>query len=286
MSASLPKRIAPPPHWRLILREPFARTGLVITLAVIVFALAGSWFSPHSPHALLGTVYGAPERAALLGYDYIGQDVLSRVFCGGRSVVWMAAGSVVLALLSGVGLGLLAGFHRGWIDQVVVWWMDVLHAFPHLILVLLVVSMLGRDPGLIVGVTALAFVPGVVRLVRGLTLGVVNQEFIEAARLMGYSRRSVLFVEILPNIVPALLIHAGTMLSWAVGILAGLNFLGYGVAAPAADWGLMINENRTGLLIQPWGATIPAILIALFALGSNLLAEGAARASSRLEEQG
>lgn len=271
--------------WRGILRERQVQAGLAVTLLVLLTALIGPWFAPHSPKALLGPVYGEAAESALFGYDYLGQDVLSRALAGGRTVVWMALTSVALALLAGISLGLLAGYLRGWVDQVIVWWVDVLHAFPHLVLVLLVVSMLGREPLLIVCTASLAFVPGVIRLVRGLALGVVNQEFIEAARMMGYSRRSILLVEILPNIVPPLLVHAGTMLSWAVGILAGLSFLGYGVAPPTADWGLMINENRSGLPIQPWGVVIPAILIALFALGTNLLAEGIGRATSRLEER-
>jgi peptide/nickel transport system permease protein len=152
-------------------------------------------------------------------------------------------------------------------------------------LVLLVVSMLGRTPWLIVLTAAIAFVPGVIRLVRGLTVSTSHQEFVEAAVMMGYPRWRILFQEILPNILTPLLVHLGTMLSWAVGILSGLSFLGYGIAPPAADWGLMINENRAGLQIQPWAVLVPAVMVALFALGTNLLAEGLGRVAARIDDR-
>lgn len=103
--------------------------------------------------------------------------------------------------------------------------------------------------------------------------------------MLGYSRWKILFSEIMPNILTPLLVHLGIMLTWAVGMLSGLAFLGYGVAPPAADWGLMINENRAGLLIQPIAVFAPVLLIALFALGTNLLAEGVGRMNARIEER-
>jgi len=258
-----------------------ARTGLAITLAVLLVALAGPWLAPHAPTAFVGPVYGAPTFDAPLGFDALGRDVLSRVLSGGWSVVWMSAAAAALALLAGAALGLFAGYRRGWPDLAINWVSDTLLAFPNLILVLLVVAMLGRDPALIVLTTAIAFVPGVVRLARGMTLAVASQEFVEAAVLMGFSRRRILLREILPNVLTPLLIHLGTMLSWSVAILSSLSFLGYGVAPPTADWGLMINENRAGLQAQPWAVLAPVLLVALFALGANLLAEGLGRAGVR-----
>lgn len=185
----------------------------------------------------------------------------------------------------GALLGVLAAFARGRTDQAIVWSADVFLAFPDLILVLLIVSMLGRSHGIVVLTVALAFVPGVIRLARGIALNIVKQEFVEVAQLLGYSRTHILLREILPNIATPLLVHLGVMLTWAVGMLSGLAFLGYGVAPPAADWGLMINENRAGLLVQPLAVAAPALLIALFALGTNLLAEAAGRIAARIEER-
>lgn len=270
---------------RTVLSARQVRFGLVLTLAVVGFALFGPLFAPHAHTDLVGITYGRPTAGAPLGYDYIGHDVWSRVLAGGVSVVWMSLASAAIALAAGTALGLLAAFARRRVDQAIVWFTDVFMAFPDLILVLLIVSMLGRDHWIIVLTVAVAFAPGVVRLSRGIALGVVNQEFVEAAEMMGYPRSRILFREILPSILTPLLVHLGIMLTWAVGMLSGLAFLGYGVAPPAADWGLMINENRAGLLIQPAAVFGPVLLIALFALGTNLLAEGVGRVTSRIEER-
>ncbi|TDU31713.1 peptide/nickel transport system permease protein [Panacagrimonas perspica] len=267
------------------LREWQVRLGLATTVVVLLFALVGPWLTPQDPQALLGGIYGAPQRDALLGYDYIGHDVVSRVLAGGASLVWMSLATAGIALVVGTALGLVAGYSRRVLDPVIVWWADVLLAFPNLILVLLVVSMLGREPWLIVLVASVAFIPGVVRLVRGLTVGLASREFVEAAEMLGFARWRILVGEILPNLLTPLLVHLGTMLSWAVGILSGLSYLGYGIAPPAADWGLMVNENSMGLQIQPWAVLVPVLLIALLALGTNLLAEGVGRLAARIEDR-
>jgi peptide/nickel transport system permease protein len=265
-----------------LIANPQARLGLVLATTVVVLALVGPLFAPQGPQALVGPTYGLPAPGAPLGYDYLGRDVWSRLLSGGRSVLWMSFAASAIALALGAVVGIAAGLSRKWFDHGVVWSTDVLLAFPDLILILLVVSMLGREPWLIVLTVAVAFVPGVIRLARGVTLGVVSQEYVEAARLLGYSRSRIVLREVLPNIATPLLVHLGIMLTWAIGMLSGLSFLGYGVAPPAADWGLMINENRAGLMIQPWSVIAPIAAIGLFALGTNLVAEGASRTGSRI----
>jgi peptide/nickel transport system permease protein len=288
MSAVIePRRVARPSlSFAQLLQARQTRFGLLTTLAIVVFALAGPVLAPHGPTDLVGPAYGAPSRDAWLGYDFLGHDTWSRVLAGGRSVVWMSLTASAIALAVGAALGLLAAFARRKLDQAIMWATDVFLAFPDLILVLLIVSMLGRSHWIIVLTVAASFVPGVIRLSRGIALGVVHQEFVEAGEMMGYSRSHMLFREILPNIATPLLVHLGMMLTWAVTTLSGLAFLGYGVAPPAADWGLMINENRAGLLIQPAAVFAPALLIAVFALGTNLLAEGVGRLTARIEDRG
>lgn len=272
-------------RWRIWWCEPQVRKGVFITLAVAAVALLGPWLAPHAPTDMVGPVYGAANASAWLGHDYLGHDVLSRLLAGGLSVLWMSVAAASIALVIGTSLGLLAGFSRRRLDQLIMWLADVSLAFPDLILVLLVVSMLGRAPWLIVLTVAIAFIPSVIRLSRGSTVAVAGQEFVEAAQMMGYSHRRILFKEILPNILTPLLVHFGNMLTWGVGMLSGLSFLGYGVAPPAADWGLMINENQAGLLIQPWPVLIPALLIGIFAYGTNILAEGIGRNAARIGEK-
>ena len=258
-------------HWyqrkffKALISERQVRFGFVVTSLVLIFALIGPVLVPFEPTALVGMTYG--------------------VLAGGASIIWMTLAASLVALIIGSSLGILAAFARDKVDQFVTWLTDVFMAFPDLILVLLIVSMLGREPWLIVLTVSIAFIPGVVRLARSVALNLVEQEYVEAAKILGYSKSYILFREILPNMLTPLLIHLGVMLTWAVGMLSGLAFLGYGIAPPAADWGLMINENRAGLLVQPWAVFAPVILIALFALGTNVLAEGVGRAAARIEEK-
>lgn len=253
------------------------RRGLLWFAAVLLLALCGPWLAPHDLTALRGEVYGPALSGAPLGFDYLGRDVLSRVLAGGRSLVLMSLAAATLALLVGTALGLLAGFSRGWADRLLQWLADLSLAFPDLILVLLVVSLLGREPWLIVLSVAFAFLPGTLRLARSSALALAGQEFVEAVRLLGVPRWRILLGEILPNMLGPLLVHYGNLLTWAVGILSGLSFLGYGVAPPAADWGLMIQENQMGLRLQPWPVLLPVLLIASFAYACDLLAEGVSR---------
>lgn len=266
-------------------RSKQIRIGFIFTSIALFFALAGPYFSPYAYTDLVGYAYSKPDAKAWLGYDVLGRDVWSRILSGGQSVVWMSIAASFLALAIGSALGLAAAYIRNKTDQSIMWATDIFIAFPDLILVLLIVSFLGREHWIIVLTVAIAFAPGVIRLSRGIALSVTTQEFIEAAEMMGYSRSHILFKEILPNILTPLLVHFGIMLTWAVGMLSGLAFLGYGVAPPAADWGLMINENRAGLLIQPLAVFAPVLLIAIFALGTNLLAEGVGRITARIEER-
>lgn len=266
--------------------QPQVRLGVVLAGLVMLVALFGPAIAPFSPQALVGPTDAPPGQGTLLGYDYLGHDIWSRLLAGGRSIVWMSFAASIIALLVGSIIGITAGLSRRWLDHGVVWATDVLLSFPDLILVLLVVSMLGRQPWLIVLTVAVAFVPGVIRLSRGMTLGVSSQEYVEAARLMGYPYHHILLHEILPNIFTPLLVQFGIMVTWAVGMLSSLSFLGYGVAPPAADWGLMISENRSGLMIQPWAVLAPVAMIGLFALGTNLIAEGTSRASAGIPARG
>ena len=268
-----------------LLKERQVRFGFTVTLLVLLFALIGPLVAPYTETDLVGLTYGQAQQGALLGYDYIGHDVWSRILHGGQSIIWMSLAASFIALVIGSAFGLLAAFAKRKVDQIITWFTDIFMAFPDLILVLLIVSMLGRDPWLIVGTVAIAFIPAVIRLSRGVALNIVEQEYIESAKILGFSKFRILFSEILPNMLTPLLIHLGVMLTWAVGMLSGLAFLGYGVAPPTADWGLMINENRAGLLIQPWAVLAPVVLIALFALGTNVLAEGVGRAAARIEEK-
>jgi peptide/nickel transport system permease protein len=254
--------------------------GGLTTLAVVALALIGPHVAAHDPTAIVGGPFQPPGPGAPLGTDYLGEDVFSRVLAGGQSVVWMSAAATVLGVLLGTVLGLVAGYSRNLLDTVIVWVMDVLLAFPSIVFILLFVALLGQSPLLIVLLVAVGWSPIVGRLVRGVTLDTVEQEYVEAVEMMGVPRRRVLFREVLPNILTPLIVQTGAILTWSIGTIAGISFLGFGVQAPQADWGLMVNENRDGLTIQPWASLVPIALIALFTLATNTLGEGVSRAVS------
>lgn len=291
MSVDAVVMMLPPPRAgrrdvvRAALGHGRTRVGVVLAGLVLAIALLGPFFAPHDPGAIVARPYAPAGPGMPLGADYLGEDVLSRVLWGGSRVVWTSLVATLLAVLLGGTLGLVAGYARNRLDTLLLWAMDVVMAFPLLVLVLLFVSLLGRSPWLTVLLVGLGWTPVVGRLARAVTLETVGNEFIESAEMMGFSRRRILFRELLPNVVTPLLVQAGALLTWSIGIMAGLSFLGLGVQPPNADWGLMTNENFAGLTIQPWAVAAPIACIAVFTVGINLIAEGFARAISGVRER-
>lgn len=261
------------------LRFGRTRIGLVIVVAIVALALIGPYVAPHSPFATgIAPDYSGPSAKALLGTDGIGRDVFSRVLCGGRTVIGLALAATVLGMIIGVGLGLLAGYSRPAVDDVIMRLLDVLLAFPQIVFMLLLVSVLGHALWLLVLATAVAHAPRVARVARGATLEIVGRDFVRASEALGVPRRRILVGEILPNITSPLLVEFGLRLTYSIGLIAAMSFLGFGMQPPAADWGLMINENRVAILIQPWGVFVPVFLIALLTIGTNLMTDGVSRA--------
>jgi peptide/nickel transport system permease protein len=260
------------------LRSGRTRIGLLLTGTIVLLALAGPLLAPHDPSAFVGIPLERPGSGHLLGTDTLGRDLLSRLLWGGRSVVWMAFASATAGVAVGAAVGMLAGFSRSRLDDALMRTMDVILAFPQVVLVLLFVSMLGAHLGLIVGLVALSWVPQVARVARGVTADVVHREYVQAAEAIGLSRRRILVREILPNVATPLMVEYGLRLTWSIAVIAAVSFLGFGIQPPNADWGLMINENRATIVQQPLLVIAPAVCIALFAIGTNFVAEGISRA--------
>jgi peptide/nickel transport system permease protein len=259
----------------------FGRTkvGLVIVVAIVALALIGPYLAPHSPFATgIAPDYSGPSAKTLLGTDGIGRDVFSRVLCGGRTVIGLALAATVIGMILGVALGLLAGYSRPAVDDVIMRLLDVLLAFPQIVFMLLLVSVLGHSLWLLVLATAVAHAPRIARVARGATLEIVGRDFVRASEALGVPRRRILVGEILPNITSPLLVEFGLRLTYSIGLIAAMSFLGFGMQPPAADWGLMINENRVAILIQPWAVFVPVLLIALLTIGTNLMTDGLSRA--------
>lgn len=291
MTSSIPPLAQSPdaPGGDTSLRRAFrslrVKIGLILLSLVILISVLGPFIAPHSPSEFVDTPLAGPSDAALLGTDYLGQDVLSRTLWGGWTVLWMSLSATSLAMLLGVSIGILAGFSRSFLlDELPMRILDVVLAIPGLVFVLLLVAMEGPKPWLIVLAVGIAFTPSVARITRGTTLQVVSTEFIQWAEVIGVPRRRILFYEILPNITTPIMIELGLRLRYSIGVIAAASFLGFGIQPPTADWGLMINENRLAMAAQPAAVLAPIVGIITFTLGTNLILEGVARSIAGVDK--
>jgi len=253
--------------------------GSVITLAVVLFALLGPVFAPHGENEVTGTPF---STKGALGTDYLGQDVLSRLMYGGREILIVAVLSTVLGMILGTLIGVIAAYAGGWWDEVIMRLNDVTLAFPQILLSLLVLTAVSSPQAwMIVILVGLSHAPRVARLARGVALGLVSRDFVYAAEALGEKRSRVILAEVLPNMNAPLLAEAGLRLTYSIGLVAALGFLGFSTNPGAANWGQMINENRLGLSTQPWAVLAPVLIIAVFTIGTNLMADGIAQLSQR-----
>ena len=263
------------------LRQRQTQVGLVITLLVLGVALLGPLFASYEPSAIVGLPAQGPSAAFPLGTDALGRDVLSRVLWGGRNLVWVAFLATALGVFVGDALGMLAGYSRSWLDDALMRTMDIVLAFPQIILVLLFVSMLGTKLWLVAVLIAASWVPQVARVARGVTSEIVEREYIQAAEAIKVPAHRILRREVLPNIITPLAVEFGLRLTWSIALVAAISFLGFGIQPPNADWGLMISENREIITIQSLPLLVPAACIALLAIGTNFVTEGWARTIAR-----
>ena len=240
---------------------------------MVFLAIVGPWIAPYGEHEIVGKPF--TYAGSFLGTDYLGQDVWSRVLRGGRSILVISLLATILGMVVGVLIGVIAAYAGGWTEEVVMRLNDVALAFPQILLALLVLTAVDQPRAwMIVLLVGLSHAPRVARLARGVALGLVSRDFVASAEALGESRTRVVLAEVLPNMNAPLLAEAGLRLTYSIGMVAGLGFLGFATDPRAADWGLMINENRLALLVVPWGVLAPVIVIAIFTIGTNLMADG------------
>ncbi len=249
--------------------------GLVLFLAIVLAAILAPVLAPHDPleQNLLYRLK-PPNAEYLLGTDFFGRDILSRLLYGAQISLIIGVVSTLIALVVGSIIGVLAGYYGGRFDMIVMQAMDVLLAFPSLILGLLIVAMLGPSMANIIAAIAVTSIPQFARIARAPTISVKEREYIEACRSLGYSDARIMGLHILPNIFPEILVMASLWLAAAIRTEASLAFVGLGVKPPIPTWGGMIREGFENILDSAWLAIMPgiAILVVVFAL--NLLGDG------------
>jgi peptide/nickel transport system permease protein len=257
------------------LRRPMAVAGLVVVLAFVVTAIFAPLLAPYSAGATdFNALLAHPSEKHLLGTDSLGRDVLSRIIWGARASMQAGFFSTVLAILVAVPIGMIGGYYRGWVDTAVARVTDVLLAFPFLILAVGFAAIFGAsllNATLALGIGA---VPGLIRIARGETLALREEDYIPAAIANGAGDATIIFKHILPNMTSTLIVQATVTIPTAIVGEAVLSFLGLGVQPPTPSWGTMLQDAQSYLSTAPRLAIFPGLAIVLAALAFNVLGDG------------
>ncbi len=268
----------------LLRKSPSAMIGTIILLFWIIMALFGSRLTPYGINdSDAGQVWKPPSAKHIMGTDDLGRDIFSRLIIGSQTMVLLPPLAVGLAVLCGTAIGLITGYRRGWFDEIVMRFMDVMMAFPVVMLYLLIIVAIGPAAWTVVLAVAIASTPAISRLVRGLVLDLRNREFVAAARMRGESTWYILFREILPNATGPILVDALVRIGYAAFAIGALGFLGLGVPPPNPDWGRMAFEARQAIILTPTAALFPALAIGTLVIAFNLIADGLSAAAKREE---
>lgn len=259
---------------RALLHNPIGLVGLIIVLATIVIAILAPVIAPYSPSSIAFTRLQSPSLDHLMGTDEQGRDTFSRIVYGARVSLQVGIVAVLIALVVGGFLGVVAGYFGGRLDSFLMRVVDILFAFPGLVLAIVIAGLLGpsrRNAMIAIGVV---FAPAFARVVRGTVLSVMSEPYIEAGRVVGSSHLRLIRLHVLPNIFAPLIVLVTVYLSSAILSEAGLSFLGLGTQPPEPTWGGMLNVARTYMEILPSMAIFPGLAIAILVLGFNFLGDG------------
>lgn len=273
----------PPRLLARMMRQRQAKVGMALTVAVLLVALAGPlllpWLTGHTSTEFTGRPF---TDAGLFGTDNLGRDVLSRFLDGGLRLIAYSALATALGMVIGVAVGMTAAYSRGRVDALIMRGNDVLLALPQLVFALLAITVLGPQGWVLVVVIGITHAPRIARVTRSATASVITEDYIRASEMYAVPRYKILLTEVLPNITGPLMVELGLRMTYSIGFVAALSFLGLGMQPPTADWGLMINESRIALVVQPWGVLLPVAAIAVLTVGTNLLTDSLARASANM----
>ncbi|MBQ6535915.1 MAG: ABC transporter permease [Firmicutes bacterium] len=261
--------------WRRFIKNPASIIGSIILLLFLLTAAFGGFFCPQDPNAIdLMNTYQAPSSAHLLGTDNLGRDIFTRLVVGARVSLLVSFIGTIVGSLVGVLLGVWAGYYGGWIDSLISRFIDLLLAFPGLLLAIVVVAILGN--GITNTMAAIAFysIPYIARMVRGEVIRIKSSEYVQACRVMGESDVRIIFTHIIPNSMSQIIINTTLNLGTAILTASSLSFLGLGVTPPYAEWGAMLSQGREVLRYFPMAAIAPGTAITLVVLAFSIVGDG------------
>jgi peptide/nickel transport system permease protein len=272
--ASLRMTAAATAFWRRVRRRPGLAFGVVVVGIAVLAALLAPWLAPYPPNEIsLGVQLQAPSLAHPLGTDFYGRDLLSRLLYGARATLGIAALAVGIAVAAGMVVGLAAGWSRGWLGQGWVALIDLLLAFPALLLAMLVVALLGSGLTTLAIAVGIAGIPSYARVVRSIGLSTRSALYVDASRAMGAGAVHILRRHLWPNAIEPAIALATADVGRVILYVAALGFLSLGAAPPQAEWGLMLYEGRQYLATAPWASMAPGLAIALTVVAVTLLGD-------------
>ena len=277
-SAPTPANPTPPTRrfalLRFIYRQPLLCLGLILVGGMTCASLLAPLLTPYAPSTLdLDAILAPPSTAHWLGTDALGRDILSRLLYGGRVSLWVGFVAVGISVSIGATLGLISGYFRGLVDECIMRLVDIMLCFPSFFLILAVIAFLEPSLFNIMVVIGLTSWMGTARLVRAETLTLRERDYVASARLSGAGLGRILFLHILPNALPPVLVSATLGVAGAILVESSLSFLGLGVQPPTPSWGNMLLEGKEALEIAPWLSIFPGFAILFTVLGYNLLGE-------------
>lgn len=260
--------------WSILVSNRLALAGLVVLALLVLAAVLGERLAPHGLNEQAFDFYAPPSLDHPFGTDDLGRDVLSRVLIGARTSLQVGAVSVGISLVAGTFLGLIAGYRGGWLDAVIMRSMDVLFAFPIVLLAIAIVAVL--EPSLTNAMIAIgvAFTPIFARVVRGSVLSVREEVFVRAVRSLGASDLRIVLRHILPNVAAPLIVQTSLSFAFAILTEAALSFLGVGVQPPTPAWGRMLQEGRGVIDLAWWMGFFPGFAIFLSVMAFNVVGDG------------
>ena len=249
--------------------------GAVLTGLMLLLILTGLFFLPYDPETMSSELkFAGISLAHPFGCDNFGRDIFTRVMVGARTTLMVALGTIGIGAGVGILIGAFTGYFGGWVDEVLMRVIDALFAFPSILLALVVISLLGSGKYQVIVALGIAFIPSFARVVRSQYLKHREMDYVKNARIMGCSHMRIMFVHILPNILPVLIPTVMIGFNNAVLAEAGMSYLGIGVQPPDASLGRMLSDAQTYLFSQPSYAVFPGVMIVLLVLGLSLLADG------------
>jgi peptide/nickel transport system permease protein len=262
--------------WHRFAADRLAVVGLIVILVVAFAAVFAPWVAPHDPNFQWEGLRRAKPgvQGHILGTDEVGRDILSRLIYGGRLSLFVSITPTVIAALCSLVLGLIAGYHGGIVDQVIMRVLDVFFAFPVVLLAILIAGALGPGPRNQIIAIIFILVPYMTRVVRTQVVTMRSQDFVEAARATGAGTREIIVHELLPNVIAPLVVYATVLVGFMILVAAGLSFFGLGANPPTADWGYMVNTGKGTITTTPHVVIMPSLIIVIVSLAFNFVGDG------------